>query len=229
MKRTGFLRMILLICLVFGLIVSDGVTGGSVLRVSAATLGDLFGDILGDEYPEEASGEESKTDGNKKDSGKQESKSSKKSKKNKKKEEKKTSDSAGQKDLKSEGSDQSSKKDDTVLVDEDGEYTSKEEVAAYLHEYGHLPDNFITKKEAKELGWDSYAGNLAQVAPGKSIGGDRFGNYEGQLPEKKGRNYYECDIDFDGGRRGAKRIIYSDDGLIFYTEDHYETFEQLYG
>jgi len=113
-------------------------------------------------------------------------------------------------------------------VKEDGEYSDKDHVAEYLHQYGHLPSNYITKKEAEALGWDSRAGNLWKVAPGKSIGGSRFGNYEGFLPEKNGRKYFECDIDFDGGYRGAKRIIYSNDGLIFYTEDHYETFEQLY-
>ena len=117
---------------------------------------------------------------------------------------------------------------DQASVTEDGIYTSKDEVAEYIHLYGHLPDNFITKKEAKKLGWISSEGNLDEVAPGKSIGGDYFGNYEGQLPEEKGRDYYECDIDFTGGRRGAKRIIFSNDGLIFYTEDHYTTFEQLY-
>lgn len=111
---------------------------------------------------------------------------------------------------------------------EEGCYTGKEEVALYLHLYGHLPDNYITKKEAKNLGWDSSAGNLWEVAPGMSIGGDYFGNYEGLLPEDEDRDYFECDIDYDGGRRNAKRIIYSDDGLIFYTEDHYESFEQLY-
>ena len=109
------------------------------------------------------------------------------------------------------------------------EYTSKEEVAEYLYLFGHLPDNFITKKEAKALGWVSKEGNLGEVAPGKSIGGDYFGNYEGNLPEKKGRSYYECDIDSDGGYRGSKRIVFSDDGLIYYTEDHYETFDLLYG
>ncbi|MGN0400113.1 MAG: ribonuclease domain-containing protein [Blautia sp.] len=114
-------------------------------------------------------------------------------------------------------------------VSEFDEYTSKEQVAAYIHIYGHLPENYITKKEAKKLGWVSSEGNLSEVAPGKSIGGDYFGNYEGSLPEKEGRNYYECDIDSDGGYRGAKRIVYSDDGLIYYTEDHYETFELLYG
>ena len=112
---------------------------------------------------------------------------------------------------------------------EDGTYTSKEEVAEYIHTYGHLPSNFITKRSAKELGWVSSEGNLWDVAPGMSIGGDYFGNYEGILPESNDRDYYECDIDFDGSYRGAKRIVYSNDGLIYYTEDHYETFELLYG
>ena len=115
-----------------------------------------------------------------------------------------------------------------ISVDEDGEYTDKEHVALYIHTFGHLPSNFITKKEANELGWPE-EGNLGKVAPGMSIGGDYFGNYEGLLPKKKGRKYYECDIDFKGKSRGAKRIIYSNDGLIFYTDDHYESFEQLYG
>lgn len=115
------------------------------------------------------------------------------------------------------------------VIDEVGSYTSKEEVAAYIHEYGHLPSNFITKKEAKNLGWVSSEGNLWEVAPGMSIGGDYFGNYEGNLPEAKGRDYYECDIDTDGSYRGAKRIVFSNDGLVYYTEDHYETFELLYG
>lgn len=116
-----------------------------------------------------------------------------------------------------------------LSLSEDGTYTSKEDVAGYIALYGHLPANFITKKEAKALGWVSSEGNLGKVAPGKSIGGDYFGNYEGHLPEKKGRDYHECDIDSSGGYRGAKRIVYSNDGLIYYTEDHYETFELLYG
>ena len=117
----------------------------------------------------------------------------------------------------------------TSSVTEDGTYTTKEEVAEYLYLYGHLPSNFITKKEAKKLGWVSSEGNLDEVAPGMSIGGDYFGNYEGNLPEAKDRDYYECDIDFDGTYRNAKRIVFSNDGLIYYTEDHYETFELLYG
>ena len=112
-------------------------------------------------------------------------------------------------------------------------YSDKDHVAWYIHTFGELPPNYITKKEAQDLGWVNSQGNLWQVAPGKSIGGDYFGNYEGLLPAQKGRRYTECDIDYDldreryrGGRNG-KRIIFSNDGLVFYTQDHYETFEEI--
>ena len=111
------------------------------------------------------------------------------------------------------------------LIPEDGSYTTKEDVALYIHTYGKLPQNFITKKAAKKLGWQG--GSLEDYAPGKCIGGDYFGNYEGLLPEDK--EYHECDIGTLGkSKRGAKRIIYSDDGYIYYTGDHYESFELLY-
>ena len=113
-------------------------------------------------------------------------------------------------------------------LSEEGSYNTKEEVALYLHLYGHLPDNYITKKEARALGWVSSEGNLWDVADGKSIGGDHFGNYDGLLPEKPGRKYFECDVNYEGGYRGADRIIYSSDGLIYFTEDHYQSFELLY-
>ena len=113
------------------------------------------------------------------------------------------------------------------LPDVNGSYTSRDDVALYLHVYDHLPDNFITKKEAQSLGWTG--GSLEPYAPGKCIGGDYFGNYEGLLPESSGREYHECDIDTLGAKsRGAKRIVYSNDGLIFYTQDHYASYEQLY-
>ena len=114
-------------------------------------------------------------------------------------------------------------------IREDGTYTGKEEVALYIHTYGKLPSNYITKTEAKKKGWDPEKGNLGKVCPGFSIGGDRFSNYEGHLPEKDGRKYYECDIDYRVGSRNAKRIVYSNDGLVYYTDDHYNTFELLYG
>ncbi len=114
------------------------------------------------------------------------------------------------------------------LIDEGGTYTTKDDVALYIHTYGKLPKNFITKKEAEALGWPG--GSLEPYAEGKCIGGNRFGNYEGLLPVKKGRTYTECDIDTLGAsKRGAKRIVFSNDGLIYYTDDHYESFELLYG
>ena len=123
---------------------------------------------------------------------------------------------------------QTAVKTEKASISKDGTYTSKEDVALYLYTYGELPKNYITKNEARALGWDG--GSLEPYAPGKSIGGDYFGNYEGNLPKKKGRTYHECDIDTAGKRsRGAKRIIWSTDGLIYYTPDHYETFELLYG
>lgn len=115
-----------------------------------------------------------------------------------------------------------------AALDEGGEYTSAEDVALYLHLYAHLPQNFITKKDARALGWNG--GGLDDYADGKCIGGDRFGNYEGLLPDAPGREYHECDIDtLHAASRGAKRIVYSNDGLIYYTEDHYESFMLLYG
>lgn len=118
-------------------------------------------------------------------------------------------------------------------LDENGSYTSKDDVALYIYTYKKLPSNYITKDEAKKLGWDNTKGNLNKILNGKSIGGDVFGNYEKNLPVVKGRKYYECDIDFDGKKRNAKRIVYADDfdeeiGFIYYTDDHYKTFERLY-
>ena len=113
-------------------------------------------------------------------------------------------------------------------IDEDGWYYSKEDVALYIHTYGKLPSNFITKSEAEKLGWTG--GGVGNYKEGAAIGGDKFGNREGLLPKKSGRQYYECDIDTKGkGSRGAKRIVFSNDGLIYYTDDHYESFELLYG
>ena len=117
---------------------------------------------------------------------------------------------------------------ESKTLDVNGVYDSKDDVALYIHLYGHLPPNYITKKEAEALGWSG--GSLEKYATGKCIGGGYFGNYENKLPKKKGRKYYECDIDTLGAKsRGAKRIVYSNDGLIYYTDDHYNTFTLLYG
>lgn len=110
-------------------------------------------------------------------------------------------------------------------LDEDGTYNSAEDVSLYLYTYGHLPENYITKNEARDLGWSG--GSVEKYAPGYAIGGDKFGNREGVLPDG---TYHECDIDTIGqNSRGAKRLVYADDGRIYYTEDHYETFTLLYG
>ena len=100
-------------------------------------------------------------------------------------------------------------------------------IADYLFQYGKLPDNFITKKEAQALGWDSSYNYVSDVAPGKSIGGDRFGNYEGLLPKRNNVTYREADCNYTGGKRNAERIIYSSDGRVWYTNDHYQTFTEL--
>ena len=117
---------------------------------------------------------------------------------------------------------------DAYLIDEEGWYYSAEDVALYLATYdGELPDNFITKNEARDLGWEG--GSVEKYAPGCAIGGDRFQNREEVLPVIEGVIYYECDIDTNGtSSRGAERIVFSNDGCIYYTPDHYETFELLY-
>ena len=112
-------------------------------------------------------------------------------------------------------------------VEAGGRYDTMEEVAIYLTFFDELPENYITKKEAQALGWDNRKGNLWKVADGCSIGGDRCGNYEGLLPDAKGRRGTECDIDFDGGYRNVKRIVFSNDGLIYYTADHYQSFDEI--
>ncbi len=121
---------------------------------------------------------------------------------------------------------QSGSGEKTGGIKKNGTYDQKDDVAEYLSIYKKLPKNYIKKEEAKRLGWSG--GSVERVAPGKAIGGDRFGNYEKKLPNKKGRSYYECDIDTLGRKnRGPKRIVYSDDGLIYYTGDHYDTFQKM--
>ncbi len=112
-------------------------------------------------------------------------------------------------------------------ITEDGYYYSKDDVSKYIHKYGKLPKNFITKNQARALGWEG--GSIERFKDNAAIGGDKYTNYEGTLPKKDGRKYFECDIDTHGkSSRGPKRIVFSNDGLIFYTSDHYKTFERLY-
>ena len=99
-------------------------------------------------------------------------------------------------------------------------------VVLYLDHYDELPPNYITKEMARKLGWEG--GSVEKYQKGAAIGGDSFGNREGLLPEAGGRSYTECDIDTDGrNSRGSKRLVYSNDGLYFYTSDHYESFSEV--
>ena len=129
---------------------------------------------------------------------------------------------------------------DEVLVDEDVaifgdlmveygyDYSDPDEVALYLHAFIELPPNYLTKSEAREYGWDSRRGNLWDVTDEMCIGGDVFSNREGLLPNKRGRTWYECDVNYFGGYRGPERLVFSSDGLIYYSPSHYQDFEQLY-
>ena len=117
---------------------------------------------------------------------------------------------------------------DAPVIDQYGSYTTKEDVALYIYTYGCLPQNFITKDQARQAGWNG--GSLEPYCPGMCIGGDSFGNREGLLPKAQGRSWTECDINTLGAdSRGAERIVFSNDGLIYYTGDHYESFTLLYG
>ena len=97
----------------------------------------------------------------------------------------------------------------------------------YIACLGKLPDNYVTQKEAEVLGWKQKKGNLHEVLPNATIGGDVFQNKENKLPSADGRIWYEADIDYEGGFRNNSRILYSNDGLIFATYDHYHTFYEV--
>ena len=98
----------------------------------------------------------------------------------------------------------------------------------YLAEHGELPENFIRKKQAEELGWKTTYRYVGDIGEGITIGGDYFGNYEEKLPVVKGRKYYEADCFYEGGPRNEYRIIFSNDGHYWFTGDHYETFVELF-
>ena len=110
---------------------------------------------------------------------------------------------------------------------EEGPIITPQGIADYLFAYGELPPNFITKAEARELGWQTVYKHVSDAAPGMSIGGDRYGNYQGLLPAQKGRKYFEADCNYVSGNRGPERIVYSSDGLVYYTDDHYRSFIRM--
>lgn len=91
-----------------------------------------------------------------------------------------------------------------------------------------LPTNYLSKQDARERGWKNKLGNLRQVIPRATIGGDFFDNDKGKLPTRPGRIWYEADINYTGGYRNTHRLLYSNDGLTFVTYDHYNTFYEIH-
>lgn len=106
--------------------------------------------------------------------------------------------------------------------------TDAQQVADYLHQHQRLPDYYLTKNAARKRGWDPSDGNLCAALPGFAIGGDRFSNREKILPEKAGRRWYEADVNYRCGHRGSDRLLYSSDGLIYLTQDHYRHAKKVY-
>ncbi len=104
--------------------------------------------------------------------------------------------------------------------------TAEKVVVPFVKNHGKLPDYYITKKEAREKGWSASNGNLCDVLPGKAIGGDVFTNREGKLPTMPGRTWFEADLNYNCGRRNAHRLVFSNDGLVYVTHDHYKSFEK---
>ncbi len=110
-----------------------------------------------------------------------------------------------------------------------GTATTKHQDGAdwWLKQAGLLPDYYVTLKEVKLSGYRLYLGNLADVLPGKMITKGIYKNRNGHLPSAPGRIWYEADINYDGGYRGNDRILFSNDGLVFVTYNHYLTFEEI--
>lgn len=112
-------------------------------------------------------------------------------------------------------------------IEETQYYYNLDDVVNYIDEYDRLPLNYITKREAQKLGWDNKKGNLWEVKERAVIGGDKFHNREKKLPQDKNTQYYEADINYNGGYRGAERLIYTKDGDYYYTKDHYKSFKKI--
>lgn len=102
--------------------------------------------------------------------------------------------------------------------------TEEKTVISYVKQNHKLPDYYITKNEARKQGWNPSKGNLCDILPGKAIGGDKFGNREGRLPD--GEKYFEADVNYHCGGRNADRIIYTQNGEVYLTKNHYKSFEK---
>ncbi len=118
--------------------------------------------------------------------------------------------------------------DGDVEVERGQSYSTAPEVALYIYAFDQLPINYRTKSEAESLGWVPSEGNLREVCDECLIGGDRFMNFEGLLPEIH-EPYYEADVNYEEGYRGAERLVFTNDPIVYYTDDHYDSFELWYG
>ena len=102
------------------------------------------------------------------------------------------------------------------------ELTNENKVINYVKATRHLPDYYVTKSEAKKNGWVPSKGNLCDVLPGKAIGGDKFSNREKNLPGNE--QYFEADVNYNCGNRNADRIVFTKNGDVYLTKDHYKSF-----
>lgn len=102
--------------------------------------------------------------------------------------------------------------------------TEEKRVISYVKQNHQLPDYYITKNEARRQGWNPSQGNLCEILPGRAIGGDKFSNREGNLP--KGERYFEADVNYNCGNRNADRIVFTEDGDVYLTKNHYKSFEK---
>lgn len=105
--------------------------------------------------------------------------------------------------------------------------TQEKRVVSYLQKHNKLPDYYVSKRTARNAGWKPERQNLCDVLPGNAIGGDKFMNREQHLPIAVNRQWYEADINYNCGARGSDRLLYSSDGLIYVTKDHYKSVEQI--
>ena len=135
--------------------------------------------------------------------------------------EKKNSDTLIEKSPKIEKNNTNSNSQNSKSIDE---LTKEDIVIDFVKKNHELPDYYLTKSEARNQGWNASAGNLCEVLPGKAIGGDKFSNREKQLP--KGNQYYEADVNYNCGNRNADRIVFTKNGEVWLTHDHYRSFEK---
>ena len=97
---------------------------------------------------------------------------------------------------------------------------------SWIKQFDELPEYYITEAELLKLGWRR-GKSPAKYAPGKMATMGIYLNGNKHLPTAPGRIWYEADINYYSGKRNRHRLLWSNDGLIFVTYDHYETFLEI--